>query len=804
MTANLVSIRFACRTLVRSKGYAFTAIGTIILTIALSATVFAIVDGVLFKPLPYPEADRLFKVLGLPGTGSPPPGLSPADLRNLSDADTRILVTAFGSGGALTHPDRPDATVWSARIASNFFDVLGQRPVVGGFTKEDFTVVPVPGSPRRAIITHSFWRQRLASDPAAVGRTIDLLGQRFVIAGILPQDFLFPEYYGRRRPDILVPLIVAPASSSNRSAGAFTAIVRLGDGISRQDAKARLDAALTPPGGDHPPRSVQPPGPFVGVQMEPLHSVLGANERPFFSAAFAGSALLILLGAINITGLSSARVRDRQRELAIRTALGAGRRHLVTVLLEESFVIAIIGAAIGILLAGPLLITALSILPETLLLMKTPDIDWRVTMFAVCAAVLPVVVFALAPTLAVMRDVPAYRLAGGTSSTPRSGGWGRRVILAVESAIGILLVVAGSLMLVSFAALRAQDVGLDPTNLAIVDVRMMQRTTPEERMVRGQRLFDRLRQLPGVLDVAALDASVFDQLFMDSQFKAPAVVEGFHAGDYPVSGSFFRIAGLRLLAGRFPTPEEIDANRPLAVVSEETAQKYWPNERAVGQVLESKGSSPMVTVVGVVEEARLVSADNARGGQIYIPRGMSQTFSTVYFLKTAADPNVVVRDLPLVVRRDVPDVLVRRAEPLDEAIAKSVRLYRFRTVLFAVSAGSALLLLSVGVCGLVASGVARRVREIGIRGALGAQQRQLVTMIVVQYLRPVIVGAATGLLASWWGTRLLTQFLYDIDPHEPFVWMGSVAALLVVASLAAWLPASRATAVNPTVALRIE
>jgi len=211
-----------------------------------------------------------------------------------------------------------------------------------------------------------------------------------------------------------------------------------------------------------------------------------------------------------------------------------------------------------------------------------------------------------------------------------------------------------------------------------------------------------------------------------------------------------------------------------------------------------------VTVVGVVEEARLVSADNARGGQIYIPRGMSQTFSTVYFLKTAADPNVVVRDLPLVLRRDVPDVLVRRAEPLDEAIAKSVRLYRFRTVLFAVSAGSALLLLSVGVCGLVASGVARRVREIGIRGALGAQQRQLVTMIVVQYLRPVIVGAATGLLASWWATRLLTQFLYDIDPHEPFVWMGSVAALLVVASLAAWLPASRATAVSPTVALRIE
>jgi len=803
MTAKLVPLRFACRTLVRSKWYAFTAIGTITLTIALSATVFAVVDGVLFKPLPYPESDRIFQVFGLSDAASPPEVLSSSDLRNLSGADSRIRVTAFGNGGSLTHPDRPDATIWSARIAPNFFDVLGQGPLVGGFTQEDFAAVPVPGLPRPAIVTHSFWRQRLASDQAAVGRTIDLLGQRLLVAGILPQDFLFPEYYGRRRPDILVPLIFPPAASSNRSAGAFTAIVRLGEGISREDAKDRLDAALTLRGGG-PPNSLQPSGPFIGVQMQPLSSVLGANERPLFSAAFAGAALLILLGAINITGLSSARVRDRQRELAIRTALGAGRRDLVTVLLGESFVVTVLGAAIGILLASPLLVTALSMLPETLLLMKTPEIDWRVTTFAVLAAVLPVVVFALAPAFAVIRDAPAYRLAGGSTSTPRSRGWGRGVILAAESAIGILLLVGGSLMLASFAAVRAQDVGLDPKDLAIVDVRMMQRMSPEENRIRQQRVFDRLRQMPGVLDVAAVDASVFDQVFMGTQFKAPTVVEGFHAGDYAVSGSFFKIAGLRLLAGRFATPEEIDANRPLAVVSEETAKKYWPNERGVGQVLESADSSRIVTVVGVVEEARLVSQDNPRGGQIYIPRGMSQTFSTVYLLKTAAAPNVVVRDLPFVLRRDVPDVLVRRAESLDQAIAKSVRLYRFRTALFALSGGAGLVLLSVGVWGLVASGVARRVREIGIRGALGAQQRQLVIMIVLDYLRPVIAGVATGLLASWWTTRLVTHFLYEIDPHEPFVWMGSVAALMVVASLAAWLPARRASAVSPTTLLRTD
>jgi ABC-type antimicrobial peptide transport system permease subunit len=176
----------------------------------------------------------------------------------------------------------------------------------------------------------------------------------------------------------------------------------------------------------------------------------------------------------------------------------------------------------------------------------------------------------------------------------------------------------------------------------------------------------------------------------------------------------------------------------------------------------------------------------------------------VYFLKTAADPDVVVRDLPLVLRRDVPDVLVRRAESLDQAIARSVRLYRFRAALFGLSAGAGLLLLSVGVWGLVASGVARRVREIAIRGALGARQRQLVITIVLEYARPVIAGVAIGLLASWWMTRLVTHFLYEIDPHEPSVWMGSVAALMAVAGLAAWLPARRASAVNPTVALKID
>ena len=237
-------------------------------------------------------------------------------------------------------------------------------------------------------------------------------------------------------------------------------------------------------------------------------------------------------------------------------------------------------------------------------------------------------------------------------------------------------------------------------------------------------------------------------------------------------------------------------------ISEATAREYWPQSRAVGQTLISKERS--VTVVGIVEEARFGAQDETRMGEIYLPARLSPSTWKVYLVRTAGDPGGVVRQAALAIQTDVPGVLVRRAESFDSALLKSVRVHRFRTVLFCASAAAGLFLLAVGIAGLVATGVARRVREIGIRGALGAQRGQLVTMVILDHLRPALGGVAVGLLASWWTTRLLSAYLYEIDAHEPVVWAAAALGLLVVAVVAAWIPARRASAVDAMVVLRAE
>lgn len=809
----MTNMRLAFRSLFRSPAYAATAIGTIALTIALAATVFAVVDGVLFKPLPYRNPHELYRVLGSSReAASPNATLSWRDLGYLREADSRIRVTAFASGPAVTHPDRADIAVWTVSIARNFFDVLGQQPLVGGFAEMDFGRTLGPTDVRAAIVTHAFWRQRLGGDPGAVGRTFDMLERRYLIAGVLPRDFVFPSYDGRRRPDILLPMTAAQESSTDRWVRSVTAVARIPSEISREEAGAKLDAALVARVSEYKvlPHKVHP-GPYIAVAMAPLDDILGGNDRRFFTAAFGGAALIVLLGAINVAGLFAAKARDRERELAIRSALGAGRCQLVGVLLSEAALIAVFGGVAGVFAAGQALAAMPSVLPQAMLTLKPLAIDWRVVAFAMVGAVVPLVLFASMPAAAAMSRASAHRLAGATTSTQRERRWGRQTLLIAESAIGIVVLLAGSLTLASFVTLRAEDAGFDTAQLAIVDLAIVGRPTPEVRAAMHARTAGRIRQVAGVADAAFMSAGLLEGVYAGSMFRIPAGGSQILASEIGVSSTFFAVAGLALRDGRYLTRSEIDARQPVVVVSEGTARAFWPGRRAVGQVLESPDLGT-VTVVGVVEEAKLGNqAEGERSPtEVYLPEGYaphyraSGSFRWTFLVKTAGDPDAVVANLPLVLRRDVPGVIVRRAESIDSALAKSVHLYRFRTLVFAIAGGAGLLLLIVGITGVVAGGVARRVREIGIRSALGAQQSVLTGMIVLEHLRPVIVGAVIGLLLSWWSTRLLSTFLYEVDPHDPSVWVGAAALLMFAAACAAWIPARRASAVDPVTVLRAD
>ena len=800
-------MRIVLRSLFASRAFAATAIGAIALAISLAAITFAIVDGVLFKPLPYDRAHELFDVMGSSGRPRETASLAAADVEYLRAADPAIAVAAFRFTPPFQHRERPDLLIGSAAIDPHFFTVLGQQPLVGGFSRDDYSRPVSPAQPQPAIVSFSFWRDWLGGDVAAIGRVVEFIDARVVIVGVLPHDVVVPVWFGRQRADVLVPLAVTEEMLRNRFRRGLNAIVRIPTAMSLQVAHARLDAALAAHVSEYPPGKLIP-GPYRAVALRPLEQVIGRIERPFFRLAFAVAALLVLLGCINVAGLLTARGREREREFAVRLAVGARAADLARLVLLEAVVIGLAGALLGLLLAPPMLAVALTLLPETIVLVKPPVIDARVIVFCVAAATVTMLLVTALSLRAVVRPVITSGLLGMQTSSARRRSWARSVTLTAESAIGLLLVLSGSLVISSFIAARHEDAGVDQARLGIVEVLTPGVTyagAPLEVESRHARVLARIAASPDVSGAATIGAPLLDGTRSGTAFKMPAGAEhAAFASDIPVSGRFFEIAGLRVIDGRLPSPQEIDAGRPLAVVSETIARAFWPGQRAVGQHL---AGDIELQVIGVVDDARFATQIEAASfGEIYVPARIA-TYPrgrTVFLFKTSRDPAIVAREVALAVNRDVEGVIVRRAESFGAALAKSVNLFGFRGVLFGVAAVAGLVLLSVGVAGLVAMGVARRLREVGIRVALGAQRGQIGRMIVVDHLRPVAAGLVLGLIASWWTTELLSAFLYGFTPHDARIWAGASLLLVGVSALAAYIPARRATTVDPAMILRVD
>jgi predicted permease len=508
--------------------------------------------------------------------------------------------------------------------------------------------------------------------------------------------------------------------------------------------------------------------------------------------------------SINVAGLVGARARDRESELSIRGALGANRRELAAVVLGETVLIALIGAVVGIAIATPLVASVVAMLPQWLTLLKAPRIDERVIGFATLAAVLPVIACALVPVASTIRRIGRHRTATTIHEASRTQ-WSQRFLLAAESAIGIVLVVAGTLVLAGFALLRADDSGFGRSSLAVIELVPTEELSPAAREAAGIRVLERLQQIPGVRAAATIDVPLLEQSYAGSPFAPPRGAKRIFASEVHVSADFFDVTGLRALDGRLLSNDELGLPRPLAVVSENLARAYWPNQRAIGQTLESslEGAPPAVTVVGVVKDLRFGSQKDQAHGEIYLPSGLGGHLLKVYLLKTTT-PDDTARRAALAIRADLKGFIARRAESMETALSKSVREERLQAVLFGGAGGASLLLLAVGVGGLAAMGTARRVREIGIRSALGARRHQLVGMIVLEHLRPALAGMTIGLIASWWTTRVVRVYLYEIDVHEPSVWLAATMILVLVATIGGWLPARRAARVDPMVVLRAE
>lgn len=678
------------RGLLRAPAFSLTSIVTLALAVCLSTTVFAVVDGVLFKSLPFSHPDQLYLIGGAPaGDGYGP--FSGADIAHLRDANPEVPISLHGGGWLDQHPSAPGVQLRALGVDSSFFDVLGLRPMVGGFTRADFARSPDSGDPEPAVVSYQFWQRHARGDAAALGSTIRLTKRTIIIAGVLPPGFALPDVlYGQ--PDFIFPLPDAWTLPGDPLDREFGAILRAQDVEQLSQIRRRSGVALASAAQSYGAPDDEAGKPYDSVNLVSLNDSLGLKERPFFRLAFAVAILLVLIACVNVTSLALARTRDRTRELRVRLALGASRRDIAVVVTGDVLLVTIAGAALGLWLAGPMLEIALRQMPGQVSTLKPPTLDWRVATFAFIVPLTAMLVFSLIPVSRALRDAPISRFATGT--TPPARSLGPAVMLAVQSGLGIVLLIAGALVLASFGGLRQAPVGLRYQELGVVDAISTGGFDTLEKFAAFQ---DRVHQLmttvPGVDGAAIVGGPLLQKRYSALHVQTPDA--GARVWEVPVSSGFFAIAGLRLIDGRLPLPQEIERVDPVAVLSRPAARALFGDASAVGRAVKAHVNT--LTVVGVVEDVRIGSQTEGEWGEVFTPIGQSQRYYATYLFRVRDEPDVVASRVATTLSREIPGLVVVRAASLGDALADTVTLQRFQASLFGITAVAALLLISAGI-----------------------------------------------------------------------------------------------------------
>jgi putative ABC transport system permease protein len=773
-------LRHAVRSLRSSPWYATTIIAVLGLTGALATAAFAIVDGVLFKPLPYPKANQLFTASG-PASAA----LSIADLnqyrRAVPDAAFAMYQRTFAMGAVGT--DRP-TPVRGAGVGPGFFDVLGQHPLAGGFVAADFE----PSDARlRVLISFGLWQQHFGGQFDAIGKPFVVAGaadhlQRplppLVVAGVLPEDFVYP--FNRGTPDLLIPIAVPPAEISSRNATAAVALIRTTIPL------AEMGQRLTVASGSTDPKR------RVAVLSVP--EILLLFQKDSLRTSFLASAILMLLAMLNVAALTVVKGRQRAHELVLRRALGAGRADLFRLAIVEAAPLAALGGIAAIVIAPSMIALAAALMPANFVLLKVPRIDWRVGLFTASLAGLAMCMSALARVWFV--STRGVELAGRRHDlpAPHTRRFGA-VTVAVQVALAFAIAVAGTLVVGSLWRLWREPIGFPLERRVLIE--LSHGSGPAaDRAVRLASLIAKSRAVPGVERVAAIGGFFLQQTSIHPPLILPPDAKEGDEGLMQVSGDFFALMNLRPTAGRLPTAEELDTFAPVAVISESVAPRWFPGKAAVGQTLTTRGA--LYSVIGVVPDVQMVGLGSRLSGQVYWPdRG---TFQRPILL---IEGDASLRSVLALIASE-PSLGVMRAMTFTEAVGSTQKLRVFRAWLFGALACAALVIVGVGTFGMIAMSVAARTRELGIRSALGASRESLVALFVREQLLTVGAGLAGGALLAVWSSRLIKAYLFEVTPGDPRMWAIAASLLIVVAGVAALIPALRASRIDPVKALRVD
>ena len=803
-------MRAAFRVLRQSPWYAAAIVGVLAVGIALTTVSFAVVDGVLFKPLPFPRSHELY-LLHADAASAPraePPPVSSHHAAAWREAAPEMAFTL------VSHDPRFGDTM----IDERFFEVLGVRPILGGFLPSDFDWFEASERAgirvRPLLISYRRWVDEFGADASLIGRTIITANRPgftagIRIAGVLPADFVFPLDVGGTAPNSLGPLRRFDRTSAERS---FFVIARARSSSEAPTMAERLTPAMRarpePPLTGHVPAELRNRPTFDRVRLVALEDHLARHVRPAFGLVFAGAAVLLLLACVNVAGLVAARNVERQRDIAVRRALGAGTWTLVRGLFIEVFALASVATGLALLLARPMLVWTIDLLPASVPLLKQPSVDGRVFAAASFIAFITALGITIWPARLAAQVGIVTTLGRIDGSATRRTKRTAVPLVAVQVALGFVLLTAGALTVSSLAKAWRNDAGFHRDRMILLETYVRQAPSDQAITDNVAGIAPLLESVEGVEAVAV---STIGPLFARRGAAWSSVVPQDWKGDAggvtsrQVSANFFDVMGLRLVDGRLPSSAEWSAYAG-AIVSERAALVFWPGRSAVGQILINRSGrvrGQAIPVVGVVADARFAALDEPPVGDIYLPDPIQPGRYGVYFhvrtTQSAAD--VLPRVQAALSGRGL---FFEQVSTHEDALFASIRHRALPAWLFGSIGFGALLIVGAGVLGLLAMTAAQRTREIGIRIALGATRRRVVAMLFREQLAAVAIGLVIGALVSAWSVRLLESQLYAVSAYDPSVWLTVAITIVLIAAVATLLPSLRASRTDPVGALRAE
>lgn len=820
MDAFLKDVKHSLRMFLESPSFTLTAVAALTLGIGANTAIFSIVNAVLLKPVPFPDPDRLVMLMNTSPRG-PFPAASPAKFWHWRSQTTVLEnVSAFRTG-VMNYTEGDVAEQFhSAQVSADYFRCFG-APILRGRTfsaEED-----APRGPNVALISYNLWTRRFARDPAVIGRAISLSGDRYVVIGIIDENFDVREF--GPAPDVWVPFQLDPNTTDQGHY--FQVAGRIKPGVSLEQAKARLQVSA----GDFKTRFPSSLQANNGFTVTPFQEAFVGNVRSSLMVLLGAVGFVLLIACANVANLLLVRATGRRREIAIRAAIGAGRGRIIRQLLTESVMLSLAGGVLGLALGFAGIRALMSVntadLPRIGLNGSLIGLDWRVLGFTIFVTLLTGIVFGLIPALQSSRaDLNSVlKDSSGRSGTGFRHNKARSLLVVVEMGLAVILLVGSVLLIRTSIALQTVNPGFDTKNVVTMQMsltgpRFLKSMSVEQTLRDG---LTRIRALPGV-QVASATCCVPLQGGYGLPFRIvgrPTQDGPFHGGGAwgTVSPGFFEVYKIPMKSGRTFNERDDDKSTPVVIINESMAKQYWKDSDPLkDRIIIGRGimrefqDEPERQIIGVAGDVRDGALNREPGPHMYIPQAQlpdaanalnTRIGTMAWVVRTQSEPRSLVPAIQEQIRQTtglpVSDIL-----SMDQVVSLSTGRQRFNMLLMSIFGCSALLLAAIGIYGLMSYTVEQRVQEIGIRLALGATTGQVKNMVVSQGMILAGVGAVAGLASAFGLTRFLESFLFSVKGHDPIVFVGVPVLLILIAFIAVWLPARRASQIEPTEALRYE